>query len=183
MRRGLRLPRPPLPRFAVAWFPRFEGMDRVEALRKRHDPAGHLVAAHLTLVFPFGTALSALQVETHVRRVAGRWPPITVTFRRTRLHANEFVFLMASRGAASITALHDALYTRSLQAHLRRDMPFEPHITLARNADLSVLEGAAEEAAETLAGEYADVMREVTLLDVAANGKITPLKTIPLGIA
>ncbi|HEY2630611.1 MAG TPA: 2'-5' RNA ligase family protein [Usitatibacter sp.] len=183
MPRGLRLPRPPLPRFAVAWFPGFEAMDRVEALRKRHDPAAHLVAAHLTLVFPFGTALSTLQVETHVRRVAGRWPAIPVTFRRTRLHANEFVFLMASRGAPSITALHDALYTRSLQPHLRRDMPYEPHITLARNASLAVLEGAVEEAGEALPGEYPDVMREVTLLDVAANGKITSLRTIPLGIA
>jgi 2'-5' RNA ligase len=183
MRRALRLPRPPLPRFAVAWFPAFEGMDRVEALRKRHDPASPLVAAHLTLVFPFGTGLTALQIETHVRRVVTRWPAVTVTFRRPRMHLNEFVFLMASRGAASITALHDALYTRSLQSHLRRDMPYEPHITLARNADFTALERALEEAEEALPGEYTDVMRELTLLDVAANGKITSLNTFPLGIA
>ncbi|MFZ3323515.1 MAG: 2'-5' RNA ligase family protein [Usitatibacter sp.] len=183
MRRALRLPRPPLPRFAVAWFPSFDGMDRVEALRKRHDPASHLVAAHLTLAFPFATALSALQIETHVRRVAARWPAVTVTFRAPRMHVNEFVFLMASRGAASIIALHDALYTRSLQSHLRRDMPYEPHITVARSADFTALEQALEEAEEALPGEYADVMREVTLLGVAANGKITSLRTIPLGIA
>jgi len=182
MGRALRLPRPPLPRFAVAWFPRFAGMDRVEALRRRHDPAARLVAAHLTLVFPFATASSALQVETHVRRVAARWPAIPVTFRRPRMHANEFVFLMASRGAASITAFHDALYTRSLQPHLRRDIPYEPHITVARCADLALLERALEEAEECLGGEYADVMREVTLLAVA-DCKITALRTIPLGIA
>jgi 2'-5' RNA ligase len=183
MGRAIRPPRPPLPRFAVAWFPAFEGIDRVEALRKRHDPASHLLPAHLTLVFPFGTALSALQVETHVRRVVARWPAVTVTFRRPRMHANEFVFLMASRGAASVTALHDALYTRSLQAHLRRDMTYEPHITLARNADFAALEKAFAQAEEALPGEYEDVMREVALLDVAANGKITTLNTFPLGIA
>jgi 2'-5' RNA ligase len=183
MRRAIRPPRPPLPRFAVAWFPAFEGLDRVEAVRKRHDPASHLVAAHLTLVFPFGTALSALQIETHVRRVAARWPVVHVTFRRPRMHVNEFVFLMASRGAASITALHDALYTRSLQPHLRRDIPYEPHITVARSADFTALERALEDAEEMLPGEYADVMRELTLLEVAADGKINLLKTFPLGIA
>jgi len=183
MPRGFRKPRPPLPRFAVAWFPRFDGIDRVEALRTRHDPAARVVAAHLTLVFPFATALTALQIETHVRRVAARWPPIPVTFRRPRMHVNEFVFLMASRGAAAITAFHDALYTRSLQPHLRRDIPYEPHITVARDSGFAALERALAEAEEMLPGEYADVMREVVLLDVAADGKITALKTFSLGTA
>jgi 2'-5' RNA ligase len=126
--------RPPLPRFAVAWFPKFEGIERIEAFRRKHDPAAGLIAAHVSLVFPFPTALSRLQVQTHVQRVVSRWPPIPVTFRRVRPHANEFLFLMAARGAASITALHDKLYTRSLQPHLRRDLAYEPHITLARYA-------------------------------------------------
>ncbi|HLX22334.1 MAG TPA: 2'-5' RNA ligase family protein [Usitatibacter sp.] len=183
MGRRLPLPRPPLPRFALSWFPAFEGMDRVEALRKRYDSTSHLVDAHLTLVFPFPAALTALQIGTHVRRVAARWPAIPVTFRGPRMHANEFVFLMASRGAASIKALHDALYTRSLQPHLRRDIPYEPHITVARDSDLAIVERALEETRDALPGEYEDVMRELTLLEVAADGKITSLETIPLGTA
>src|ERR1700686_3507278 len=96
---GLTRSRPPLPRFAVAWFPAFPGIERIEAFRGRHDPAAGDTPAHLSLVFPFATAQSRLQVETHVQRVVARWPPIAVTFRRVRLHANEFLFLMAARGA------------------------------------------------------------------------------------
>lgn len=172
--------RPPLPRFAVAWFPRFRGIERIEALRERHDPMAALIPAHLSLVFPFPTALSRLQVETHVRRVAARWPPIPVAFRGVRLHANEFVFLMAGRGAASIAGLHDRLYTRSLQPHLRRDLPYEPHITLARNVDFAALEAAFEEARDALRDEFTDVIREVALLSVARDGKIAVLETFPL---
>jgi 2'-5' RNA ligase len=179
----LRRTRPPLPRFAVAWFPSFPATTEIEALRRKHDPAADLIAAHLTLVFPFHTALSALQVETHVKRVAARWPPIPVTFRRPRIHANEFVFLMAARGAASIVALHDAFYTRSLRPHLRLDMPYEPHVTLARQPDLPALERAHAEAQESLPGEYEDMMREVALLSVAGDGKIDILRTISLGTA
>jgi 2'-5' RNA ligase len=179
----LRRTRPPLPRFAVAWFPGFAGLDRIEAFRARHDPVAKLIAAHLSLVFPFSTAQTALQVETHVQRVVSHWPPIPVTFRIPRLHANEFIFLMASRGAAAVTALHDKLYTRSLRHHLRRDLPYEPHITLARNADLTALEAAFDEAREAFGEELHDVMRGVSVLSVQADGRIERLRDIPLHTA
>ena len=176
----LRQPRPPLPRFAVAWFPSFRGIDQVEAFRKRHDPMSAHIGAHVSIVFPFGTNLTPLQVETHVRRVASTWPPIPVTFRAIRMHANEFVFLMASRGAASIVALHDKLYTRSLRAHLRPEFAYEPHITLARQGDPARLEAAFDAAKERFGAEYADVMREITLLRVEPDGKIESLRKIAL---
>ena len=180
---GLRRSRPPLPRFAVAWFPRFEGIEGIEAFRARHDPAAADIPAHLSLVFPFGTAHTQLQVETHVQRVVSRWPPIPLTFRHVRLHANEFVFLMASRGAASVSALHDKLYTRSFAPHLRRDLPYEPHITLARHADFARLETAYDEAREAFGGEFSATLREVSLIAVARNGRISPLKTMALHTA
>jgi hypothetical protein len=175
--------RPPLPRFAVAWFPSFEGIQRVEAFRRRHDPMAVMIPAHVSLVFPFPTALSRLQVATHVQRVASRWPPIPVTFRRPRIEANEFVFLMAARGAASIKGLHDRLYTRSLAPHLRRELSYEPHIPLARQPDFARLEAALAEAEEAFGGEFSAVMREVSLLAVGRAGKIEILQSSALNTA
>lgn len=180
MSRALRRPRPPLPRFGVAWFPAFAGLERIEAFRRRHDPMAQAIAAHLTLVFPFPTPLSALQVESHVRRVAAAWPPIPASFRAIRAHANEFVFLMAGRGAASIAALHDRLYTRSLLPHLRRDLPYEPHITIARCPGPESLEAALAEAEAGVSGEYAEVVRSLTLLAFPGGGRIERLGTFPL---
>lgn len=180
MARALRLPRPPLPRFAVAWFPAFKDLERIEAYRRLHDPMAEDVAAHLTLVFPFPTALSALQVETHVRKVAAGWPPIPATFRGVRLQANEFVFLMARRGADSITALHDHLYARSLRHHLRHDLPYEPHITIARNADPARIEASFAQAERDLAGEFSGVIRELALLAIAPDGRIERIRDFPL---
>lgn len=180
---ALRRTRPALPRFAVAWFPRFDGLAEVESFRRRHDPMAPLVPAHLTLVFPFATALTRLQVETHVKRVASRWPRVPVSFRTVRLYANEFVFLMASRGAPSVSALHDKLYTRSLLPYLRRDLPYEPHMTIARNPDFPALEAAYEEARGEFGREFSDVLREVTLLSVKRDGRIERLGEIALSSA
>ena len=115
-----------------------------------------------------------------MQRVVSKWPPVPVTFRRVRIHANEFLFLMAARGAASITALHDKLYTRSFQPHLRRDLPYEPHITLARYARLDRLEAALARAEEAFGAEFQAVMREVALLAVEPDGRIEALKSISL---
>ena len=177
------LPRPPLPRFAVAWFPRFQGLEAIEAFRARHDPMAALIPAHVSLVFPFGTALKRLQVETHVRRVVSRWPAIPVSFRAVRMEANEFVFLMASRGAEAIVGLHDALYTRSLRPHLRPEFSYAPHITIARYRDPARVEAALEEARDAFVREMPDVVREVDLLAVALDGRIERLSRLPLDSA
>lgn len=47
MARSRTPPRPPLPRFAVAWFPDFPGIERIEAFRARHDPMVATIPAHL----------------------------------------------------------------------------------------------------------------------------------------
>jgi 2'-5' RNA ligase len=172
--------RPPLPRRALLWFPPRAMLEDVERFRALHDPLAHSIAAHLTLVFPFATSLTRLQVETHVKRVASRWPPIPVTFRAVRMHANEFVFLTASRGAESIVTLHDRLYSRSFLPYLRRELPYEPHITLARNAHFEALQAAYEEARETFGAELGDVLRAVTLLSVERDGRIERLGEIAL---
>jgi 2'-5' RNA ligase len=175
-----RLPRAPLPRFAVAWFPAFDGIEAIEALRRRHDPAVALIPAHVSLVFPFPTSLTRLQVSTNIRNVTSRWPPIPATFRRVRIHAGEFVFLMAARGAASITGLHDKLYTRSLRQHLRPEFGYEPHITVARDPDPRRVQAACAEAEATFPPEFSGVMREVELLGVGRDGKIDRLEAFPL---
>ena len=175
-----RLPRAPLPRFAIAWFPAFEGLEKIEAIRREHDPAAALIPAHLSLVFPFPTSLTRLQVATHIRNVTSRWPPIPVTFRRVRVHAGEFVFLMASRGSASVSALHDKLYTRSLRQYLRPELGYEPHITVARNSDPDRLEAACRETERAFPPEFSGVMREVELLSVARDGKIDRLDSFAL---
>jgi 2'-5' RNA ligase len=179
----IRRTRPPLPRYAVAWFPEFDGIERVEAFRQLHDPMAALIPAHVSLVFPFPSAHSRLQVQTHVQAIVRTWPRIPVTFRAVRMQSNEFVFLMASRGAAALTQLHDRLYTRSLQPHLRRELAYDPHITLARHAAFPTLEAAYDEARDAFGTEFTDLLRTVSLLSVGRDGKIERLKDIPLNTA
>ena len=66
---------------------------------------------------------------------------------------------------------------------MRRDLPYEPHITLARHARFEDLESAFVEAQDRFGGEYGDVLREVTLLSVGGGGKMARLGTFSLNTA
>ena len=71
--------RPPLPRRAVVWFPPFPLDAPIEPFRRRYDPMADALPAHVTLVFPFPTNLTSVQLASHVRRIVGNWPSLPVS--------------------------------------------------------------------------------------------------------
>jgi 2'-5' RNA ligase len=127
-----------LRRYAVIAEPRLGEADRdwVEALRRREDPAGFArVGPHLTLVFVVALAHPAPLLRAMRREAAGTKPFRIALDRVLRLEDVEggaVICLGASRGRASLVRLHDRLYAGPLDPHWRRDIPYEPHLTLGR---------------------------------------------------
>jgi len=122
--------------YAVA-FPAFADKDRqrISAIRERFDRLAAKIAPHVTLVF----ATPVLDPSGLARHVAAttRPAPFECVFRTTRVEHDPFnreycVFLVADEGAREIVALHDALYTGPLASELRTDLPYHPHVTIAR---------------------------------------------------
>jgi len=62
----------------------------------------------------------------------------------------------------------------------RRDLPYQPHITLASHADYARLEEALAQAEALIQVESADVIRAITLLAVESDGRIERLESIAL---
>ncbi len=126
--------RPPLPRRAIVWFPPADAVADLERFRARHDPLAAIVPAHVTLVFPFASALGSVQVAAHVRRAVARWPVLPVRFAGLGHFHADWLHVRVASGAAAVIALHDRLYRGSLAPFLRRDLPYEPHLTIGRAA-------------------------------------------------
>ena len=61
---ALRRSRPPLPRFAVAWFPEFRDIGRIEDFRRRHDPmAPHIPAMVAHIAADLGVPEQVINVK------------------------------------------------------------------------------------------------------------------------
>ena len=175
--------RPPLPRRGIVWFPGFEDA-AIDTFRQQHDPLAPQIAAHVALVFPFPCNLSVMQLASHTRRIVAKWPHLPVVFRDVESLLDEFILLMARERFEAVTALHDALYTGVLKNFLRKEMTYQPHITIARAGSrevFPVLLDAAELAFGRGRGhEWRAVMRELAIVTWHPDGKITVDQTVPL---
>lgn len=104
------------------------------------------IETHLTLVF--ATAwLAEQEFAAHIASVAARTPRIEFACKYAMLGADDeddraYVFLVPDEGYAAISILHDRLYTGPLAEHLRLDIPYVPHITVATLRDRAPREGA-----------------------------------------
>ena len=155
---------------ALVAFPEIEDGDRlwIESFRAEHDPAGDRIAVHFTLVFPC-EALPGLQPE--IGLIARSTEQIEFAARRAEVVADTFgnghhVFLVPDEGADRILALHDRLYAGTLRTHLREDVSFVPHMTIAAAGDRASalkLAGGINERGLTVRG----TLRTLKLLDVS----------------
>lgn len=169
---------------AVVAFPLLDPDDRqwIESIRAKHDPEAKRIAAHFTLVFP--TVLPLRATEAHVERVARSTEPFRFLLRRAAvapdaLGSSGHVFLIPEDGRDALAGLHERLYEGALQRHLRRNVSFTPHVTVAA--------GTAIDPLHTLAGELnarglgiRGSISEIVLVDVTP-AEIRPAARFPLG--
>ncbi|MEP7156498.1 MAG: 2'-5' RNA ligase family protein [Betaproteobacteria bacterium] len=178
--------RPPLPRRAIVWFPPFPIDSPIEPFRRRHDPLADALPAHVTLVFPFPTNLTVIQLASHIRRIVGNWPSLPVSFRDIEGIMEEWMLLMVRERADAIVALHDKLYRGILRNYLRNDIPYLPHVTIGRVPDVpdsAAYQAMHDAATREVRGEWRCILRELAIVTLHQDGTISIDKTIPLNFA
>jgi 2'-5' RNA ligase len=164
--------------------PRLAARDRawIEAIRAKHDPHYRVVPPHFTLVFHAATRAEA-KVAAHARRIATRFPRFICRLRSALIYpdalsGSTYVSLMPDEGFGAIVRLHDRLYTGPLARHLRLDIPFVPHVTVARFASGR----RAQRLADELNARPFAIAAPIRALDlVRYNGAaIETVHTVPL---
>jgi 2'-5' RNA ligase len=117
---------------AIVVFPAFTDPTPIERLRRAYDPLADFIAPHITLVFPFTSAIAIETLAAHMRRAARDLAPFEVTLREVTGHMEEYLFLNVKRGADQLVALHDRLYSGILTRYLAPEHTFTPHLTVGR---------------------------------------------------
>jgi len=176
------VPRPPLPRRALVWLvPAAFGAD-IECFRADNDPLAGVLAAHLTFVFPFASTLGDVQVAAHVRRALARWPVLPIRLEGLGHFHADWLHLRVTRGHASVIALHDRLYRGALSPFLRRDLPYEPHVTIGRARDAAGCDALLASAREVRLDRPRDaVIRALTLVCLCEDGTVRSEAEFALG--
>jgi 2'-5' RNA ligase len=117
---------------AIVIFPVFADPAPIERLRRAYDPLADFIAPHITLVFPFTSAIATEALAMHMRRATRDLAPFEVRLREITGHMGEYLFLNVKRGADQLVALHDQLYSGALATYLAPEHTFTPHLTVGR---------------------------------------------------
>lgn len=171
-------------RLAIVAYPRLEAVDEqwIESIRSAHDPQASRIGAHFTLVFP--AEASAAAVASEVSAIVRETSPIAFTIRRTLAvrgleGTGGHLFLVPAEGHDRIAALHDRFHEGVLRSHLRADVPFIPHVTIAADPDFSRCEWLAR--ALDLGGRVVrGTLDAVELVDVSGP-QVSSLGTFVFG--
>ena len=166
--------------YAVVAFPRSDANDMIEALRRRFDPQASLIAAHVTVVFPFAAATSVEQLRPHIEAAVHGVAPFEILLDYPAAAEGEYVLLNVLRGAASAQTLYERLYTGPLAVHRSSAKGYEPHITLGRLSDPGRLAAAVAEAKTALPNRVEAEIASLAVfqLDGTTSGRVA--LTIPL---
>lgn len=101
---------------ALVFFPQGDGLPVIESLRRKFDPLANEIAAHATLVFPFTSEISEVDLRAHVERALEGQQPFRVRFEGVSAVAEDYLFLDAVVGSDRLRDLHERLYRGPLSA-------------------------------------------------------------------
>ncbi|MGT2911094.1 2'-5' RNA ligase family protein [Streptococcus cameli] len=163
----------------ILCFPKFENDQWIQQTRQQYDPLAELIPYHITLVFPFEEDMTQDDLKYHIIDHIQDFRPFTVTFSGLQ-QAEEYIFLQMRKGNQHIVELHDALYQNGLSKHLRKDIPYVPHITLGRLADAETASQVISELQETAIEEYSCVIDRICVEEIGPNEESIILFEIPL---
>lgn len=142
----------------------------VERFRKRWDPLGGAVDAHVTIAFPFDWDRGAGELQRLLKGVLPK--PFAIRMSAPTVWDDEYLFLLAERGGIQIARLHEAVYNALGLARAER---FVPHMTIGRRAPGADQERMVRAAAGLSVNGWA---RELSIYRVDTAGIRTPEFTV-----
>lgn len=152
-------------------FPKFDNIDKIQEVRKENDRLYGKIMPHITLVFPFCDDISDEELVVKLEKLlnCGKF---SVKFKGVTLSHDNYIFLNCVEGTEMLINLHDEIYNNILPQYLRKDISYEPHITLGQGKTVDFLSDFDH--------EFEAVIDEIVLEEIGENEESIIVKKIKL---
>ena len=136
---------------ALVHYPAVE-LRHIDQLRSKYDPQFHLIAPHITIMFPAPDSIGERSLVSHIESVLRRWESFPIRLKGFQQSWDEYLFLLLNKGEQDVIRLREEIYTGLPSEYRNEARPFIPHVTLG------VFTGRNE--------EYAQALKEAELLNL-----------------
>jgi 2'-5' RNA ligase len=150
----------------------------VASLRERFDPDYDIVAAHITLVFPWESAIPLTELSAVIAEEAKKCPPVKVQLESVGdFYPGAPIIYWAVSPEDQLRCLYRHLY-----AHLDLPLPFKdliPHVTVAKEISPHRVMMVKDQIASYLPRESFEA-RSIDLISPVADHHWVSVRTFPL---
>jgi 2'-5' RNA ligase len=151
--------------YALVHYPAVD-LERINQIRSKYDPQFHLIAPHITIMFPTPDSIGERSLVSHIKSVLHRWEPFPIRLKRLQQSWDEYLFLLLNKGEGDVIRLHDEIYTGLLSAYRDEVRPFIPHVTLGAFSAKSEEYAQALKEAEQLKLNYECMLDRLHLIKI-----------------
>ena len=154
----------------------------IDGIREKYDPAARLVRPHITLVFPFVSALGADAVRDHMREALKGVPPFAIALQGISAQRGfgNYLLLNVHVGKNTIKQLHRKLYSGILEPFKPVwCRTYEPHLTVGRMEDADTFERALEDT-KSVDERFETIVNKICVEVIEADGSSTIETVVPL---
>lgn len=71
---------------------------RINQLRSKYDPQFHLIAPHITIMFPMPDSIGECGLVSHIESVLRHWESFTICLKGFQQSWDEYLFLLLNSG-------------------------------------------------------------------------------------
>lgn len=152
-------------------FPKFDNMEVIDELRREFDPLYEHVPPHITLVFPFDSDISTLDLKEHLVKSVKGLRPFHLQMQGIGRGVGNYLFLNVVQGQTEIKELQKRLYRGIIEPYLPDFLDLEqyiPHLTLGRIADQTEFESAVNQCSR-IKDIFIDKIKQISVEIIDAN--------------
>ena len=132
-------------------FPQFVNINIIDEIRGKYDPLSNNVRPHITLVFPFESTISKVDLQNSLINSLQGVKPFNLMLEEIIKIDNNlglYLFLEVKEGTEKIKELHNKLYDGMLKSYKPKwlnEGEFMPHMTIGNFDDKTDLNSAYDE--------------------------------------
>lgn len=113
--------------YTIAIFLKFDGIDKVNSIRKKYDPRYDWLKPHIALVYYF----KEKPLKKKIHEIIKEFSPFQIKLNKIRASSkHNLIFLDITEGREKIIEIKNKLY-KKLGLKWNKDFLYTPHVTIA----------------------------------------------------
>jgi 2'-5' RNA ligase len=164
-------------------FPKFDNIEVIHELRSEFDPLYKHVAPHITLVFPFDSEITTLELKEHLHKSIKGFIEFNLQLQGIYGGKGNYLFLDVTLGREFLIGLQSRIYNGILKQYIPKFLDLNtyiPHLTVGRIADQTKF-NAALNRCRSIDDIFIDTIKSISVEIIDDNENSIIELTIDIG--